>query len=50
MWRYYLSGDLEQHIASERSNRGRYDESFDNLTPADVYFGRRLRRPVLAVL
>src|SRR3954471_12379600 len=39
---YYLPGDLERQVATfvEHYNHGRYHESLDNLTPADVYFGR----------
>jgi putative transposase len=39
---YYLPGDLETQIAAfiEHYNHRRYHESLDNLTPADVYFGR----------
>ena len=39
---YYLPGDLERQINAfvEHYNHVRYYESIDNLTPADVYFGR----------
>jgi putative transposase len=39
---YYLPGDLERAVAAfvEHYNHDRYHESLDNLTPADVYFGR----------
>jgi len=39
---YYLPGDLEAQIGGfiEYYNHQRYHESLDNLTPADVYFGR----------
>jgi len=39
---YYLPGDLERAVAAfvEYYNHCRYHESLDNLTPADVYFGR----------
>ena len=39
---YYLPGDLTQQIDAfvEHYNHQRYHESLQNLTPADVYFGR----------
>jgi putative transposase len=39
---YYLPGDLETQIAVfiDHYNHRRYHESLENLTPADVYFGR----------
>jgi len=39
---YYLPGDLKRAIADfvDQYNHRRYHESLDNLTPADVYFGR----------
>ena len=39
---YYLPGDLEAQIGRfiEHYNHNRYHESLENLTPADVYFGR----------
>jgi len=39
---YYLPGDLEMQITAfiEHCNHRRHHESLDNLTPADVYFGR----------
>jgi RNA-directed DNA polymerase len=39
---YYLPGDLERQIGTfiEYYNHVRYHESINNLTPADVYFGR----------
>ena len=38
----YLPGDLRQQIAAfvDHYNHRRYHESLQNLTPADVYFGR----------
>ena len=42
---YYLPGDLERAVADfgEQYNHRRYHESLDNLTPADVYFGKGQR-------
>ncbi|MDE2340840.1 MAG: IS3 family transposase [Alphaproteobacteria bacterium] len=39
---YFLPGDLEAQIGAfiEHYNHCRYHESLNNLTPADVYFGR----------
>jgi len=39
---YFLPSDLKGQIAAfvDRYNHRRYHESLDNLTPADVYFGR----------
>ena len=39
---YYLPGDLRSQIETFVAdyNHRRYHKSIDNLTPADVYFGR----------
>ena len=39
---YYLPGELKERLAEfvDYYNTRRYHESLDNLTPADVYFGR----------
>jgi len=40
---YYFPWELEHAISQwvEHNNHERYHESLDNVTPADVYFGRR---------
>ena len=39
---YYLPGDIERQIevCVDCYNNQRYHESLNNVTPADVYFGR----------
>jgi len=39
---YYLPGQLEARLAAfvDYYNNCRYHESLNNLTPADIYFGR----------
>ena len=43
---YYLPGELEQEIGNfvDHYNNNRYHESLDNLTPADVFIGRKRER------
>ena len=43
---YYLPGELEQKIEHffEYYNNHRYHKSLDNLTPTEVYFGRKRER------
>ena len=43
---YYLPGELEREIEGfvDHYNNHRYHESLDNLTPADVYSGRKRER------
>ena len=40
---YYLPSELQEqlHRFVSHCNHERYHESLDNLTPADVYYGRR---------
>ncbi len=40
---YYLAQELEQRIGEwvDYYNHHRYHESLDNLTPADIFFGRK---------
>jgi transposase InsO family protein len=46
---YYLPGQLEQRLAEfvDYYNLRRYHESLNNLTPADVYFGRTGSLPLV---
>ncbi len=39
---YYLPGELQEHLQRFINfyNHERYHESLNNLTPADVYYGR----------
>ena len=42
---YYLSGELEQAIVPfvEHYNNHRYHKSLNNVTPADMYYGRQIQ-------
>jgi len=44
---YYLPDDLERQIKAfiDNYNHRRYHESLNNLTPADVWFGRGQTHP-----
>ena len=47
---YHTPGELERALARfvEEYNHRRYHESLQNVTPADVYFGRQATIPVTA--